>query len=138
MLNLFCITRNRAKIDMLTRASIAGISLRQRLLIPALLTSGIGLLLGCGANLFLELHNAKVNTVQDLRSTADLTGTNRRFAFNLEVLDPASLPKRPSSPNRLVIAAMGLAGGLLIGALTAAVARTRPSTDPAGNSPKSS
>ena len=60
---------------MLTRASITGISLRQRLLILTLLTSGIGLLLGCGANLFLELHNAKVKTVQDLRSTADLIGT---------------------------------------------------------------
>jgi hypothetical protein len=65
---MFCITRNRAKIDMLTRASIAGISLRQRLLILTLLPSGIGLLSGCGANLFLELHNAKVKTVQDGRS----------------------------------------------------------------------
>jgi hypothetical protein len=71
---MFCVTPNRAKIDMLTRASIAGISLRQRPLIPTLLPSGIGLLLGCGANLFLELHNAKVKTVQDLRSTADLIG----------------------------------------------------------------
>jgi capsular polysaccharide biosynthesis protein len=69
---------------------------------------------------------------------ADLTGTNRRFAFNLEVLDPASLPKRPSSPNRLLITAMGLAGGLLLGVVTAVIARTRSSTDPAGNSPKSS
>jgi hypothetical protein len=56
---------------MLTRASIAGISLRQRLLIPTLLTTGIGLLLSCGANLFLELHNASVKTDPDLRSTAE-------------------------------------------------------------------
>ncbi len=61
-----------------------------------------------------------------------------RFAFNLEVLDPASLPKHPSFPNRFIIAATGLAGGLLLGALTALVARTRSSTAPAGNSPKSS
>src|SRR5216684_9097784 len=61
-----------------------------------------------------------------------------RFAFNLEVLDPASLPKHPSFPNRFIIAATGLAGGLLLGALTALVARTRPSKAPAGNSPKSS
>jgi hypothetical protein len=33
--------------------------------------------LSCGANLFLELHHAKVKTVQDLRSTADLIGTNK-------------------------------------------------------------
>lgn len=88
---MFCITRNRAKIDMLTRASIAGISLRQRLLIPALLTSGIGLLLGCGANLFLELHNAKVNTVQDLRSTADLIGTNEAAALAFQEIQISSL-----------------------------------------------
>jgi hypothetical protein len=62
----------------------------------------------------------------------------RQLPFNLQVLEPASLPERPSSPNRLLIAAMGLAGGLLLGTLTAVVARTRPATDPAGNSPKSS
>jgi hypothetical protein len=39
----------------------------QRLLISALLPSGIGLLLGCDADLFLELHNAKVKTVQEMR-----------------------------------------------------------------------
>ncbi len=61
-----------------------------------------------------------------------------RFAFNLEVLDPASLPKQPYLPNRLLITAIGLAGGLLLGTLTALVARTHASTAPAGNSPKSS
>jgi capsular polysaccharide biosynthesis protein len=35
----------------------------------------------------------------------------------LEVLDPASLPQRPVFPNRLAIAAAGLALGLLLGAL---------------------
>jgi hypothetical protein len=61
-----------------------------------------------------------------------------RLPYNLQVIDQASLPKRPSWPNRLVIAAMGLAGGLLLGAITAVVARTRSSTDPAGSLPKSS
>jgi uncharacterized protein involved in exopolysaccharide biosynthesis len=56
---------------------------------------------------------------------ADSTRANRRLNYNLEVLDPASLPKRPSSPNRLVITAIGLAGGLLLGIVAAAVARTR-------------
>jgi hypothetical protein len=56
---------------------------------------------------------------------ADLTEANHRLAYNLEVLDPASLPQRPSSPNRLLITAIGLAGGLLLGIVAAAVARTR-------------
>jgi hypothetical protein len=75
------------------------------------------------------------------RPRPDLTGADRRLpdrGYNMEVLGPASLPKHPSWPNRLLIAAMGLAAGLLLGAVTAAVARTRASTDPAGNSPKSS
>jgi hypothetical protein len=62
----------------------------------------------------------------------------RQLPFNLAVLHPASLPKRPSSPNRFLIAAEGLAGGLLLGALTAMISRSRPSTAPTGNSPKSS
>jgi capsular polysaccharide biosynthesis protein len=72
------------------------------------------------------------------RQGSDLTGTNRRFAYDMEVLDPASLPKRPSSPNRFLIAALGLVAGLLFGALTAIVVRTRAAAAPAGNSPKSS
>jgi hypothetical protein len=36
------------------------------------------------------------------------------------------LPKHPSGPNRILIAALGLAGGLLLGALTAVVARPPP------------
>jgi PAS domain S-box-containing protein len=60
------------------KASItnSGISLRQRLLILTLLTSGIGLLLGCGAYLVFVLHDAKKNEVEDLKSTADMIGTN--------------------------------------------------------------
>jgi uncharacterized protein involved in exopolysaccharide biosynthesis len=37
---------------------------------------------------------------------------------NLEVLDPASFPEAPASPNRPIIALLGLAVGLLLGALT--------------------
>jgi hypothetical protein len=62
----------------------------------------------------------------------------RQLPFNLQVLDPASLPKRPSSPNRIFITAMGLAGGLLLGAATALIVRTHSSANPTGNSPKSS
>jgi hypothetical protein len=36
---------------------------------------------------------------------------------NLEVVSPAMLPEQPSWPNRLIIAALGLAGGLMLGTL---------------------
>jgi LPS O-antigen subunit length determinant protein (WzzB/FepE family) len=41
-----------------------------------------------------------------------------KVGMNLEVLDPASLPEKPIAPNRLLIAAIGLASGLLLGILT--------------------
>src|SRR5260370_15256020 len=65
---------------------------------------------------------------------ADTPGVH---SYGLEVLDPASLPQGPSSPNRLVIASLGLAAGLLLAAVTVAV-RARSTVAPAGNSPKSS
>jgi hypothetical protein len=65
---------------------------------------------------------------------ADMAGAH---SYGLEVLDPASLPQGPSSPNRLVIASFGLVAGLLLAAVTAAL-RARTATAPAGNSPKSS
>lgn len=40
-----------------------------------------------------------------------------RFSANVEVLDPASLPGRPISPNRRVITVLGLIGGLMIGSI---------------------
>ena len=87
---------------MLTRARIAGISLRQRLLIPTLLTSGIAPLLSCGANLFLELHNASMKTDPDLRSTADLIGTNEAAALAFQEIQISSLAedKVPAMINR--------------------------------------
>jgi len=61
------------------------------------------------------------------RPGPDLTGADRLpdRGYNMEVLDPASLPKRPSWPNRPLIATTGLVGGLLLGVVTAVVARTR-------------
>jgi uncharacterized protein involved in exopolysaccharide biosynthesis len=49
---------------------------------------------------------------------------------NLEVLDPASFPEQPASPNRLVISALGLFAGLLAG--TVVLWRRRPKTAAAG------
>jgi capsular polysaccharide biosynthesis protein len=58
---------------------------------------------------------------------ADTVGA---YSYGLEVLDPASLPQGPSSPNRLVIASLGLAAGLVLAAVTAAM-RVRSATGPA-------
>jgi len=58
-----------------------GTSLRQRLLSLTLLTSGIGLLAGCGAFLVFDSYNAKNKTVGELRLTADLIGSNAAAAL---------------------------------------------------------
>jgi len=56
-------------------------SLRQKLLLLTMLTSGIGVLLGCGAYLTFDLHDARVKTVAELESTANLVGTNAAAAL---------------------------------------------------------
>jgi len=61
-----------------------GMSLRQRLLLLTMLTSGLGLLLGFGIYLLFDLHQAKTRTVQELSSTADLIGTNAIAALTFE------------------------------------------------------
>jgi uncharacterized protein involved in exopolysaccharide biosynthesis len=49
---------------------------------------------------------------------------DHKMGPNLEVLDWASLPERPVAPNRLAIAACGLALGLVLGAITLRLARS--------------
>jgi len=44
---------------------------------------------------------------------------------SMEVLDPASLPQRPSSPNRLSFVLLGLIGGLLLGGIWQRLRRER-------------
>jgi LPS O-antigen subunit length determinant protein (WzzB/FepE family) len=51
----------------------------------------------------------------------------RKLGTNLEVLDPASLPQAPISPNRTVVSGIGVAFGLMIGALSV---RWRPRPTP--------
>jgi capsular polysaccharide biosynthesis protein len=53
------------------------------------------------------------------------TGANGRH--NLEVVSPAVLPEQPSWPNRLSIAVIGLAGGLVLGILLTVFRRRAPS-----------
>jgi polysaccharide chain length determinant protein (PEP-CTERM system associated) len=45
----------------------------------------------------------------------------RKAGENLEVLDPASLPEQPAEPNRLLIAGMGIGGGLVLGVVLAGI-----------------
>jgi hypothetical protein len=80
-----------------------------------------------------------VNRRADMIGANNLSWATRwKNVRAVEVLDPASLPQHPSGPNRPLIAATGLAGGLLLGALTAVVLRSHSATAPTGNSPKSS
>ena len=66
---------------MRTISKTAAISLRQRLLRLTLSTSGIGLMLGCGAYFLFDLHTSRVAAVEDLRSAGDLIGTNAAAAL---------------------------------------------------------
>jgi len=60
---------------------IRELSLRQRLLLLTMLTSGIGLVLGCLGFLVFDMHSAREQKVEDLRSAADLIGTNSTAAL---------------------------------------------------------
>jgi len=60
---------------------ICELSLRQRLLFLTMLTSGIGVLLGCLGFLAYDMHVAKEYKEEDLRSLADLIATNSTAAL---------------------------------------------------------
>jgi PAS domain S-box-containing protein len=56
-------------------------SLRHRLFLLTLLTSGIGMAVGCGAFLVYDMHSARERKLTELRTTADLVGTNSTAAL---------------------------------------------------------
>ena len=56
-------------------------SLRQRLLLLTMVTSGMGVLLGCLGFLAYDMHVAREQKVEELRSTADLIGMNSTAAL---------------------------------------------------------
>jgi two-component system, sensor histidine kinase and response regulator len=70
------------------RISICELSLRQRLLLLTVLTSGVGVLLGCAAFFVYDTHEARNRKVEGLRSTSDLIGTNSAAALAFD--DPNS------------------------------------------------
>ena len=68
-----------------------------------------------------ELASAKYQDLQQKQSVADThkAMVTRKAGENLEVLDPASLPEQPTSPNRWLICGIGLGLGIVIGAAMA-------------------
>src|SRR5258708_23271916 len=62
-------------------STMSGLSLRQRLLLLTMITSGIGVLLGCLGFLAYDMHAARERREEDLHSVADLIGTNSTAAL---------------------------------------------------------
>jgi hypothetical protein len=80
--------------------TIRELSLRQRLLLLTMVTSGIGVLLGCIGFLAYDMHVAGQQKLEELRSTGDLIGMNSTAAleFGDEIAGEkllASLTTRP-------------------------------------------
>lgn len=61
--------------------TIREMSLRQRLLLLTMVTSGIGVLLGCIGFLAYDMHVARQQKLEELRSTGDLLGMNSTAAL---------------------------------------------------------
>jgi len=70
------------------RISLRELSLRQRLLLLTMLTSGVGVLLGGGVFFVYDTHDARSHKVEELRSASDLIGTNSAAALAFD--DPIS------------------------------------------------
>ncbi|HET8696646.1 MAG TPA: GNVR domain-containing protein, partial [Gammaproteobacteria bacterium] len=69
------------------------------------------------------LREAIASVMENELQTSMLSSVERDYAFR--VVDPAIVPNRRISPNRVLIAAVGLALGLALGTL-AAIARSEP------------
>jgi len=63
------------------RSPIRELSLRHRLLLLTVLTSGTGLLLGCAAFFAYDTHEARNRKVEELKSASDLVATNSAAAL---------------------------------------------------------
>jgi two-component system sensor histidine kinase/response regulator len=61
--------------------TIRDMSLRQRLLLLTMVTSGIGVLLGCIGFLGYDMHVVRQQKLEELRSTGDLVGMNSTAAL---------------------------------------------------------
>jgi uncharacterized protein involved in exopolysaccharide biosynthesis len=80
-------------------------------------------------NTFAELYQNQKKADADASKSATLRLiTQRKAGEVLDVIDTASLPMSPETPNRLAIAAAGLVIGLLLGAITLYLRRPRTAT----------
>jgi two-component system, sensor histidine kinase and response regulator len=70
------------------RKLISGASLRQKLLMLTMLTSGIGIFLGCAVFFLYDSYEARARKVEELKSVADMVGTNSAAALAFD--DPLS------------------------------------------------
>ena len=68
--------------------SIRELSLRQRLLLLTMLTSGVGVLLGGAVFFVYDTHEARNRKIEELKSASDLVGTNSAAALAFD--DPLS------------------------------------------------
>jgi uncharacterized protein involved in exopolysaccharide biosynthesis len=83
---------------------------------------------------FVELNVTTMRArMKDLKADDPLVRIQQyRAGENLEVLDPASLPETPASPNRTVVAVLGAALGVMLGTLSlilSARSRRQPSPE---------
>ena len=60
---------------------LSGLSIRQRLLILTMLTSGIGVLQGCVGYLIYDYHEERRQKTEEIQSLSDLIGTNATAAL---------------------------------------------------------
>ena len=65
----------------------------------------------------LDFYNDLLKKKNQSEMTTDLE--RRQQGEQFRVLDPASLPEKPTTPNRPMLAAEGLAGGFAVGLLLA-------------------
>jgi uncharacterized protein involved in exopolysaccharide biosynthesis len=70
-----------------------------------------------------DLYGSLLKKSEESRMASELE--SRQIGEQFRMLDPARMPERPFSPNRLLIAIAGAAGGLALGLLLAALAEYR-------------
>ena len=91
---------------------IREMSLRQRLLLLTMVTSGMGVLLGCIAFLAYDMHGARAQKAEELRSTADLIGMNSTAALEFnDAIAGAKLLEALSTRPRIRVGVFYLADG---------------------------
>ncbi len=71
-------------------------SLHQRLLLLAIVTSGIGVLVGCIGFLAYDMHVARQEKMEELRTTGDLVGMNSTAALEFNDQIAAAWRRRRS------------------------------------------